>query len=275
MYREAETAPRCAGCFPIAPATARWGCAQLGRSSRRARPRSSNSDAAQARQRSRCPNRGRWGRLRRARCWRRRTEPHDPHSSALLGRVVLIEAPRRRARGFALGRREWGSPDRDRAWSSVLAARRAGAGAGAGGGVRVGARGLPSHHPHPCPHPHPHPQPITAPPEPAPLDAPGPRTKHQSPIRKAVRAASATRWLSRSTAGSRSWSTGSHRGSAPSRWPVPARQPRDHAARIPTPSLERHFQVKFAAGKIVTLSDETTSPACSESATILSNGYWR
>jgi hypothetical protein len=51
---------------------------------------------------------------------------------------------------------------------------------------------------------------------------------------------------------------GKSRGFSPGRWPVSA-----HSHEItllnPEAHLERHFQVRFAAGKTVTLSEETTS----------------
>ena len=51
---------------------------------------------------------------------------------------------------------------------------------------------------------------------------------------------------------------GKSRGFSPGRWPVSARS---HEITLLNPEahLERHFEVWFAAGQTVTLSEETTS----------------
>jgi hypothetical protein len=50
---------------------------------------------------------------------------------------------------------------------------------------------------------------------------------------------------------------GKSRGFSPGRWLVSARS-HEITLRNPEAGLERHFRLKFAAGKTVTLSEETS-----------------
>ncbi len=110
--------------------------------------------------------------------------------------------------------------------------------------------------PAPAPVLAPAPAAIAVPLEPAPLDAPAPAP---TPVdRKAARTASATLAVIRVHRWVEVLVDGKSRGFSPGRWSV---SPRSHEITLSNPEarVERHLQVKFAAGKTVTLSEETTS----------------